>query len=53
MKAHESLLAAAEAVIREIAGHEGLELVDVECRREPGGCVVAGAYRQAAGRRDH
>jgi ribosome maturation factor RimP len=26
--------------MREIAGHEGLELVDVECRREPGGCVV-------------
>ena len=40
MKSHESLLAEAEAVIHEIAGHEGLELVDVECRREPGGCVL-------------
>jgi ribosome maturation factor RimP len=40
MNPHESLLAEAEAVIRDIAEHEGLELVDVECRREPGGCVL-------------
>jgi ribosome maturation factor RimP len=40
MKAHASLLAAAKEIIHEIAGHEGLELVDVEYRREPGGCVL-------------
>lgn len=40
MKSHASLQAEAEAVIYEITGHEGLELVDVEFRREPGGCVL-------------
>lgn len=40
MKSHESLLAEAESVSHEIAEHEGLELVDVEFRREPGGCVL-------------
>jgi ribosome maturation factor RimP len=40
MKSHESILAEAEAVIHEIAEHEGLELVDVECQREPGGWVL-------------
>jgi len=40
MKSHETLLAESEAIIYDIAQHEGFELVDVEFHREPGGLVL-------------
>ena len=40
MKSHEKFFAEAEGIISEIAEHEGLELVDVEYQREPGGWVL-------------
>jgi ribosome maturation factor RimP len=40
MKSHETLLAESEAIVQEIAEHEGFELVDVEFHREPGGLVL-------------
>ena len=40
MKAHEKFFAEAEVIICGIAEHEGFELVDVTCQREPGGWVL-------------
>ncbi len=40
MKSHEKFFAEAEGIINGIAEHEGLDLVDVEYQREPGGWVL-------------
>jgi ribosome maturation factor RimP len=40
MKSHEKFFAEAAGIICGIAEHEGLELVDVEYQREPGGWVL-------------
>jgi ribosome maturation factor RimP len=40
MKSHEKFLAEARDIIREIVTQQGLELIDVEYQREPGGWVL-------------
>lgn len=40
MKSHEKFLAEAKNIICEIAAQQGLELIDVEYQREPGGWVL-------------
>jgi ribosome maturation factor RimP len=40
MKSHEKFLAEARDIICEIAAQQGLELIDVEYQREPGGWVL-------------
>ena len=40
MKSHEKFLAEAKSIICEISAQQGLELIDVEYQREPGGWVL-------------
>jgi ribosome maturation factor RimP len=40
MKSHEKFLTEAKEIICEIAAQQGLELIDVEYQREPGGWVL-------------